>query len=144
MKARQQAGPPREDSQNSSLFSFSFSFVISGSLFFSLFFFFFFFFFFGGGGGGAVFCCFFVGDGSGTPLVDGNCFRVTARYYWYSIEMSHLGEGTNNHFSLHSKCESYIQITITMWLSNFDVDSYNFTMDNFKLNSASYRTGTFL
>ena len=30
-----------------------------------------------------------------------------------------------------------------MWLSNFDVDIYNVTMDNFKLNSASYRTGTF-
>ena len=31
-----------------------------------------------------------------------------------------------------------------MWLSSFDVDIYNFMIDNFKLNSTSYRTGTFL
>ena len=31
-----------------------------------------------------------------------------------------------------------------MWLSSFDVDIYNFMIYKFKVNSASYRTGTFL
>ena len=49
-------------------------------------------------------------------------------------------EGTKHHYSfLHSN-----NILIIIWLSNFDVDIYNFMMDSFKLNCASYRTGTFL
>ena len=47
-----------------------------------------------------------------------------------------------HYYFLFSKSESYI--IITMWLSNFDADTYNFMMDSLKLNSASYRTGTFL
>ena len=55
-------------------------------------------------------------------------------------EMSHYGGGTKHHYSfLHSN-----NILIIIRLSNFDVDIYNFMMDSFKLNCASYRTGTFL
>ena len=79
-------------------------------------------FFFGGGGVGVL---------SGwLPDKTGNQWEMSS------------GEGTNHHHSfLYYKGESYIQII--MWLSNFDVDIYNFMMDSFKLNSASYRTGTF-
>ena len=147
--------------KNSSLFLFFFFLFSLGLYFFDVVFcfllfvcccffyylFIFYLFFFLGGGGVLVLSLFRAGGGGvgcGTPLVVGNHFRATTSYYWYSMEMSYWGGGgANQHVSfLYSKYESYIQIT--MWLSNFDVDIYNFTMDNFKLNSASYRTGTFL
>ena len=82
-------------------------------------------------------CCFFFGGGGGVGVLSGWLPDNTGNQW----EMSN-GEGTNHHHSfLYYKSESYIQII--MWLSNFDVDIYNFMMDSFKLNSASYRTGTF-
>ena len=84
-----------------------------------------------------LFFCFFFFWGGGVGVLSGWLPDKTGNQW----EMSN-GEGTNHHHSfLYYKSESYIQII--MWLSNFDVDIYNFMMDSFKLNSASYRTGTF-
>ena len=77
-------------------------------------------FFFLGGGGGR--------GGSGTPWV----VFVPLESPW---EMSNFGGG--------DKPLLLFSITI-MWLSSFDVDIYNFMIDKFKVNSASYRIGTFL
>ena len=107
---------------------------IGPSLFF-LFFFFFFFFCLGGPCFWVLIFFFFFGGGVGVlsgwlPDKTGNQWEMSS------------GEGTNHHHSfLYYKSESYIQII--MWLSNIDVDIYNFMMDSFKLNSASNRTCTF-
>ena len=123
---------------------FSF-FYLSGPFSFS----FFFFFFFGGGGGGGglsgwIFFLFvFFSWGLGVPLLPGWIHGPIQGYYQIILVVMKdelfLGKGTNHHYSLQ-----YNKSEAMMWLSNFDVDIYNFIIDSVTLNSASYRTRRFL
>ena len=117
-----------------SFFSFFFSLVLFS------------FFFLGGGEGvvaGRVFSFFFFfwgGWGPSTPWVDtwaiSGLLPDNTGSQW---EMSNFG-GKGQTLLLF-QCNKRDAI---MWLSNFDVDIYNFMIDSITLNSASYRTGRIL
>ena len=127
--------------KDSSLFFIFFFLFFSGSFFHHFSFFFFFFFFFGGGGGSgrvfSFFFCFYLGvGGPGTPWVDtravSGLLPDNTGSQW---EMSNFGRKGQTNITLFN---------LTKVKPSCGFQSLMLTIDSFKLNSASYRTGRFL